>query len=457
MLALLLTGWAKPGLGQTPPEESMDQANEPALTLYPRREAGGMVVGMQDFFRLINNLYSDASGRWDPISGIMRIEAAGHQFDALSRRSMVVLDGKLREVPRPLMLRQGQVLIPLETVQVLLKELGIHFEYQAADPDIPLPKTEIFPTIPPIDDQITTQSSAEMPRIPVNLFDPVEMDRTVGEIDPDIQNDALNVGLAAPVPMDEIESSTPTRTEAVVPPVVLSTEVESSPPEATDTEEALTLQPPRSLAGRIGLTWEQLADLAHRQPPRRITVVCDQLFKPAGELLNEKLQRGRFLEVTQISTPVPRRDQGTLLAEVLASRPQLLVDLMVNPIPTREDAPPHPIMVWVVNEALWPQDRQASTAGDSILQSYRKHQFQSMALGSLLRNEFGRRFPDRLIQYELAPAYLLRRVDAPAAALLIPIGSGSETVVDPDRQEMIARALYEVLVHYLEEMERVKF
>src|SRR5690606_6854637 len=116
---------------------------------------------------------------------------------------------------------------------------------------------------------------------------------------------------------------------------------------------ARALQPPPSLAGKIGLSWGQLADVAHRQPPREVTLVYDQALAAAAQLAQTKLADGSGLNVTLVEAPSPRRDSEGVIGPALGSAPQLLVDLMLLPA----DSDGQEFHVWTVHDALWPQDR----------------------------------------------------------------------------------------------------
>jgi hypothetical protein len=60
------------------------------------------------------------------------------------------------------------------------------------------------------------------------------------------------------------------------------------------------------------------------------------------------------------------------------------------------------------------------------------------------------RFPDRPIVYEMAPDFLLRRVDAPAADVLVPVKgeAGAGTPLAP--VDRLAQAIADAVVDYAE-------
>lgn len=71
-----------------------------------------------------------------------------------------------------------------------------------------------------------------------------------------------------------------------------------------------------------------------------------------------------------------------------------------------------------------------------------------MALGSLLREKLGQQFPNQEITYELAPSYLMRRLDAPAATVLVP-GEGRD-----ERTQRLADAAAAAIAAYVRGMSR---
>jgi hypothetical protein len=196
-----------------------------------------------------------------------------------------------------------------------------------------------------------------------------------------------------------------------------------------------------------------LADLNHRQPPRRITLVCDRSLEPLAHGLESDLRLNLDVEISVVVAPMARRDSDSLLSSAVLSKPDLLVDLLAVPaeVETEQD---QPFYVWVVHEALWPQDRKLEGGMRGMAQNYRRHQFQSLALGSRLRTELGQEFSGRMIFYELAPSYLLRRTDAPSAAVLIPRKADEAASSVDDR---IARAIAGAIRTYIRGMEAVRF
>jgi hypothetical protein len=216
------------------------------------------------------------------------------------------------------------------------------------------------------------------------------------------------------------------------------------------------LEPPAALAGKIGLGWGQLADIAHRTPPRRITLVCDGVQESLAQQLSQKLQRTVGAEVTVLLASSAKRNDPTLLSHVLDSRPDLFLDLLACPPPQSAGQDTETFTVWVVHEALWPQDRESGRESRAPQLQYRRHQFQSLALGSLLRTELGRQFRDQTVLYELAPAYLLRRVGAPSAAVLVP-AEGSGSSVEADQSKRLANAIANAITTYVHGMQRVQF
>ncbi len=503
MVWLLGLIWAvagpRPVLAEEDAHEDPNEATFETFTLFPWEDSGGMVVERREFSGLINNYFPEAKVKWNPESGLLRIEAEGHRIDALLRTPALIVDGKLRKADRPLMKRRGRIVIPLENVLEIFKVLGI--DYLPVQADSADQSAQDSPS-PALEEQLEPQMPT-VPGVPSTIFDrPPPSEMEIGPADllaevggEDLQpfdeylldsaptsdsvfleqgtpEHALGFPIESaptaptPLPGHEFAMEAPAGTQSsapvpgggpTVPRVVLTSQTD--PVNATNLASAgaMSLLPPSTLADRISLTWEQLADLDHRYPPRRVTVVCDQPLKAVGELLRGKLAITGSLDVALVTPATPRRDQGTLLNEVIAGGPQLLVDLIALPVSEGIDPAEQSYMVWVAHEALWPQDRQRARTARDPPAPYHRHQFQALALGSLLRNELGRQFPDQTVHYDLAPAYLLRRVDCPSAGLIVPIGRDEDPPLNAERAEMLAKAVYAALIEYIRQMERVRF
>lgn len=190
---------------------------------------------------------------------------------------------------------------------------------------------------------------------------------------------------------------------------------------------------PQVDASVAGLTWGELTDYAHPRAPRRMTIVYDAAFHPLADALARVARRTGLSEVSLIQVE-SRRDDPALMTRVSQSRPEILLDLMSS-----ATADIRKFEVWTVHEALWTSSPQPKTESARLMQElYVAHQFHNLALGSVLRAELARSFPDGTVRHELSPCYLLRRVDAPSAAVVIP----EELAEDSERElERVARAL----------------
>lgn len=471
-----------PGLSCQPVVNGEDlaaPAPEETHLLELRREGDVTVVLMQDLFQLMDRLFEPSSGSWDPIQGILRIEAEGQRFDLLAKRPVLLIDGRIQRMEKSVLVRQGQVMIPIDSVRTIFDALGVEIEIgeetkktstieeltvglqSEADVSSPTATT----------DRLTTPTTRPVPSLELNrdiLFGqstpaPVATPGVDSAPKPAVPQQVSKRPEAIPAlpgdwattPASEQITTTPGRTveTALVP------NVPSEPEDRAEAASQSPLQPPPQLAGRIGLTWAQLADTAHRFPPQRITIVCDPSLEGLARTIREKLDTDWRLSVSVVRASGQGRAQDSLLADVYATGAELLVDLMaLNPEKTDASDGDRALRVWAVHSALWPGDRQPGDPAEDSAQSYRRHEFQNLALGSLLRTEFSHQFPDRVVLYELAPLYLLRRVDAPTAAILIPTQGGEEQpALDDDTHERLARAVYAAVAGYIEGMRGVQF
>jgi hypothetical protein len=363
----------------------------------------------------------------------------------------MIVDGKLETAERAVMARKGSVLIPMTTVQALLDRLGVEFETnlegdapQAAAPPVatPVATPVAMPAVTPV-----------MPPAPLPGPIPVA---------PDV---AVDGATSAPATAASPLPAPAPATAPAVPAVVLSaieTAGEAPAPALPGAPETVAPQPQAALAGKadvVGLSWGELADLAHRTPPQGIVIVHDPYLEGVARRLREKLSALPGVRAALIPSMGGGQDREAICTRAQASLPELLVDLLAYPTESAEDAPgAAPMRVWVVHQALWPRDRQAAAGEQGAALHYKRHQFQNLALGSLMRNELGRQFPDRLVLYELSPSYLLRRIDAPSAALLVPLPPGdAPPPLDADHEERLARAAYATLAGYIRGMASVEF
>lgn len=380
------------------PARAQQSANE-ALSLHLIDAPEGVVVELVDFVALLDSLYPGARSQWDEQRGMVRILVEDHRFDALTNHAMVILDGRIQSVPRPAQVRQGQILLPIETVQTMLEALGLEFELRGGRPAETTPTPLATPT---------PQAGIVTPALP---------ERT-------------------PTP------TSPTATQpaagAALPAVNLSMIVGERPAAPSPTPAPIpALQAPTGLEGRIGLSWAQLVDARHRFPPERITLLCDQVLEPAARQAAALLNRLPTYRARTITSTGPRH-RTSVLNDVQSSQPELFIDLLAQPV--AGDAVPV-VGVWTVHDALWPEDRAQMATLPAQQRRYLAHQFQNIALGSLLKSEIAAVQEDIPVVFELSPSWLLRRMDAPSAAVLIPT-QGDAPLIDAETLgQAIARAV----------------
>jgi len=416
-----------------------------SFNLELQRIGGGLMVRMQDLFEVIHKLDPAAGMRWDPVSKAMRFEADGKRLDILSPAPALLINGKPRRMAHPVLIRQDKVYIPVETVQVLLSELGIEFD--------PL-GNGVADRPPPTTAQAAAPTTASAPTAPV----PAEPAVPLSVLAPSDGETTAATSAAAPAPVLEPDAAapaapaTPTPAGPVVVPKINETSAVADQNKVPAGDQ-IPLDPPSALAGKIGLSWGQLADLSHHAPPRRVTLVYDRPLEGVAQEVRQSLQNSLSIEVVLVPAPAARRSDEDLVARVQSTSPELVVDLLAVGAPDRGGEDPPSMVVWVAHEALWPQDQEAKPNSDAEILRYRRHQFQSLALGSLLRTELGRQFPNAAIDYELAPSYLLRRLDAPSAEVLIP-GAGK---ADSARAPLLATAVSAAIEGYIRGMGKVQF
>ncbi len=400
---------------------------EPAdLTLTLINEGGADYVVMQRLLGVIQHFFPDAQGGFDPLREIMRIEANGKRIEVYARRALINIDGRQAGTARPLLIREGRVLVPEPTVLHLLEELRIDV---TQDEPTPQPAAPAGPSIP------TGLLGPQATPIPTPIPTPPS-EPTPPLTEPD------------PTPIATPQPDTPPEPAVAVMPSLPRTQ---SPIAEPSTQ--LELQPPPSLTGSLGLSWSQLADLAHRELPRRILLTCDQPLEEAARRAAERIEQRLIGAVCRVMVIAPAmRTHSTTISDIESWRPQLAIDLTA--LPADQNAESTPLAVWVVSSALWPDEERHPGGGDPAASRYRAHEFHSLALGSLLRAELARQYSQSPINYELAPSYLLRRVDAPSTALLMPVPDG---LLDADRFDTLARALADAVAGYSAGMEQVRF
>lgn len=389
--------------------------NEQELTLELRNEPDGPYVAFTDFLNVLRSIDPNAHGEWDGILGVFRITAAGRSMQALANQPVLVIDGRYRAVSKPLRVRGGVVLVPIQSVQLLLKALNFEFEIEGgADTAVPTPPPD------------PNQPSVSAP--------------PTGPVEEETPPPTVPMSIVAPRVTPSSSASSPLAPSTVAP-LVSPLINESLPP----------LETPNFGGTVSGLTWGQLADALHSRAPSRLTIVCDPPLTAIAERVSVLLSRAIGLDVT-IHTARGGRDNPGLIGDVTRSRPDLAIDLMLVPGPA--NAPEGEVIpesqagfeVWAVHEALWPGEGRAPAGGARPMhQMYKLHQFQNLALGSMLRGELSRGFPERNVNYSLTPSYVLRRVDAPSAAVLLPLQVLNDESGDVDR---VARAIAGGVVAY---------
>jgi hypothetical protein len=450
----ILAGWVIPPQARaqtptpTPAPAATARPREESFTLELLQDLTGTNVRMPNLLALLDHLFpGGVTSRWDPLDEILRIDVQGKAFDLWARRPVVMINGTMNTVARAVMMRQGELQVPVETVELILKTMGIEYEINA-----PPPPTPTRPTPP----AVTLGSSTTLPLTSASTPAGVEAARIAQPTSTPLPTPPIfEMARTAPT------SSTTSAEAPVLPRVMLPVPVEgaTATPGLLVQPPALTasgspLEPPPALAGRIGLSWGQLADLAHREPPSRLTIVCDAALEEIARQVAQSVQVESNLATTVLVAPTARRDDETLALRVAQSQPGLMMDLMASP--PAGDMATAAFQIWVVHEYLWPRDLAGGAQAPSAqMQRYRRHEFQNLALGSVMRVELGRQFPDRVVLYDLAPLTLLARVDAPAAAVLLPVDA--EGKPDPDGSERIGRALAAGVADYVRGMRQVRF
>lgn len=434
-LAALLAALAAPVMAQTPAPSA--QPGEITITLH--NEGGEQVMLMQDFLRVVQTFFPQARGGYDPRSQIMRIEAGGKQFDVLVKQKGMAVNGRYESLDSPLKLREGRVLVPGSTVKRILTSLNIDVTGDQKTQPTPFPAITQTPALTPASPQVPSLPSVPILSRPSPTPSPTPAPAATPE---------ANV-------TETTATTEPVATPAATPRRPVMIQLPSRPeqrrkPSEEGSEEAL--QPPQALAGTIGLSWAQLADLAHRQAPSRITIVCDGLLEPVAQQIAQGLGERIQIESNVLIAANGQRADDTLVAQVQSQQPQLVLDLIAARQAADKPEALNNYSIWVVNSALWPEHQTV----DPALARYATHEFQSLALGSLLRTKVGEQFPDQAISYELSPSYLLRRVDAPSAAMLVPLGRKAETL-EPERAGRIASSVESAVVAYIHGMSQVGF
>lgn len=433
LMLLLLAAF----LGAGPALAAAAEPESYTLNIY--YEGGGKTVQVQDLIDLIHTLAANADVKWDLAAGIMVIENGSQKIQVLASVPTVIVNGQEKTVSRKVLVRQDGVYIPIDTVKLVFDAMGVNFDIKDETPagePAPTPApTGNTPAVPLPGVPLAQPTPPPVPRPPVPVATP----------DAPLPTPAAAVGVTSATQGPEVAMAVPA---VPIPKVLPSFKAAPADAGGAVTADLPPLQPPASQAAKItGLTWGQLADLTHRTPPRRLTIVYDGPFRSAAETLAEQWRRTAGLEVNLVPVNNLRRDSDGLVSRVAATQPELLIDLVNSPLEDK-DLDGETFAVWTVHHALWPKDRAPAGRTPAATSLYLRHEFQSMALGSLLRFELGRQFPSRTITYELSPSYLLRRVDAPAAVVLIP-GAG-----DAESGKRLVSAVSEAVGAYLRGMSR---
>lgn len=423
--ALAMAVAVAPVRPQAPPAATAAPAGgEVTVNMTLITEGGETFVVMQDLLVAIKSFDPQADGNYDPTHQMLRLKAGGKQIDVL-RQNYLVIDQKMENVDRGLAVRQGRVLIPESTVRRIVSVLNMVVIDQT-----PTPAATVAPPRP------------VLPTVPINAIGSPTLSAT--PLAPTTRTTTAVMPTTAPATAATVAPRQPP--VLIVPSLPMRARTPAAEGEAP-------LQPPSALAGSIGLSWSQLADLAHRQPPSRVTIVCDRLLAPVAQRVATDLHERVQVDSSVVTVSGGQRAQDALVGQVDSSQPQLVVDLMVSQQASGRADAPGEIGIWVVNSSLWPP---SAIPGDGAAQAFKAHEFQSMALGSLLRTEFGRQFSEQTISYGLAPSYLLRRVNSPSAAVLVSLAAKQDSV-EPDRAERIAVAVSTAVVSYIHGMSRVGF
>jgi hypothetical protein len=362
--------------------ESMTARETPAaasldLSLEVRSEPDGSYVTFAELIRVIRQIDAQAQSRWDGLAGVFRVEAQGRSLQALSNQPVLVVDGRTVAVDKPIRVMSGVALVPLESVNAILGALGI---------DLALDEEPAGPSMGSPEGPGTVAEALTRRRPRPGMLSPD--DSLLGEI-----------GRPAMAQLDL----------------------------------------PQVGPSVAGLTWSQLADRAHSRPPRRVTIAYDREMEGLARRLGAQVQRIGDLEITLLDVR-GRRDDDALLIRIAQSRPDVFLDLVSTPAGGEAAGAGLAFEVWSVHEALWGSGPAPATGQTAppIHELYRVHQFHNLALGSVLRTELARGFPGGAVRHELAPSYLLRRVDAPSAAIVVPADYGQGDDRELDR---VVRAL----------------
>lgn len=168
--------------------------------------------------------------------------------------------------------------------------------------------------------------------------------------------------------------------------------------------------------GPTRIPWSRLIDAAHPGPPTRMTIVCDSELRPVADRVASLVESGLAVPVQVIPVPDGRRTSEMLVLKVAETSPGLALDLALSTAGPDDGWASRTIEIWVAHEALWTADAVRASGANA----FRRHEYQGLAVASMLRREFAEDHPDHTVLFHLAPSYLLRRIDAPAATIVLP-------------------------------------
>lgn len=365
----------------TPPSGGGEEVNFTIL-----REPDGEYVAHTDFLEVLRRADASAGSSWQNVQGVLRLTVSGHEFQIFEKRPVLIMDGQQQVMPRALRVKRGAILLPLESVNAIFKAVGI----------------EIQGMTPP---------AAATP-----------------------------ANVAAPVDATASPATVPAVSGVASPPGPMSTPGSLFASPVTNPTPLPALETPSVGPGNKGITWADLVDPRHQNPPRKITLVADAELARLSDRLKAMLDSGLQVQ-TSVVEARSRRGGALLVERVRGTQPELVVDLMLGPDEGSDAFTRGSLEVWSVHEALWPANYNQMS---DPINSYLPHQFHNLALGSMLRGELSRSFPAYEVKFELSPSYLLRRVDAPSVAVVIPpsvFGRGQEV-------DYIARSIAAAVMNY---------
>lgn len=409
-----------------PPQADSSELETAAAptTIVVHEEPDGSYLSFNNFLTIIQTFDPTARGEWDGLMGMFRLTVSGRSLQVLANQPVLVIDGRYRPVEKPLRVRGATVLVPLESARIIAETIGLALELE----------------------QATSRAQTSTPRKvapPARGADAALPSFTPSSPDPSQTRAAARLHTARS-DKPERADATPTDSEA---PLLgglrsnrLLTGISIVSPRLG--EALAPIQIPAVGASVAGLTWGQLVDFAHDRAPDRIVLTSDSILEPLADRIAQFVTRALAADVAVIVIE-DRRHIDSILSDLNNQNPDIVLDLIAD---STARGGGDGFALWTVHEALWPGIGSSEDAAARPLNElYRIHQFQSLALGSMLRGELARGFPNREIRHSLAPVYLLRRSDAPSASLVIPVGVFENDGAELDR---CARAAAGGLIAY---------